>query len=168
MGIGLDCYRQRIGTFANSKPGIKTRKSKSEISRKLNNLFANGRKTKVPIADIIIGTLIYLAIYAFILAGNFPEETNDKVSFVLVDQSSYKNITNSTFCWLTSKEINKLVHTLNGNRRNPGYKYFAWNCDRGYLKENKLEDVKNYASRHTPHLMSISEVNLKRNENNEN
>ena len=168
MGVGIDCYRQRIGTFANSKPGIRIRKCKSEISRKLSNFFSNGRKTKVPMADIIIGALFYLTSYAFILTENFPEETKNNVSSRLADQSSYKNITTSTFCWLTSKEINKLVHTLNGNRRNPGYKYFAWNCDRGYLKENKLEDVKNYASRHKPNLMSISEVNLKRNENNQN
>ena len=41
-----------------------------------------------------------------------------------------------------------------------------WNCDRGLLSQNKIEDIKKFASRHRPHFMGISEINLKRNENN--
>ena len=51
-----------------------------------------------------------------------------------------------------------------GNRRNLGYKYFSWNCDRAYLSKNKIEDVKQIATRHKPHFIGISEVNLSRNE----
>jgi hypothetical protein len=67
---------------------------------------------------------------------------------------------------MTAKLMNKFCHMRDGNRQNPGYKHFAWNCDRGFL--NKLEDVKCYASRHKPHTMGVSELNFIRNENNRN
>ena len=67
---------------------------------------------------------------------------------------------------LYAKQMNKFCHMRDGNRQNPGYKHFAWNCDRGFL--NKLEDVKCYASRHKPHTMGVSELNFIRNENNRN
>ena len=41
-----------------------------------------------------------------------------------------------------------------------------WNCDRGFLSENKIEDIKVYAEKRTPHIMSVIEVNLTRNEQN--
>ena len=63
-------------------------------------------------------------------------------------------------------DINKICHILFGNRRNIGYKYFSWNCGRGLLSKNKLDDVKNISQRHKPHFMGISEVDLRRNEMN--
>ena len=53
-----------------------------------------------------------------------------------------------------------------GNRRNIGYKYFTWNCDRGLLTKNKLEDIKCFAVDHKPDFMGISEIDLYRDENN--
>ena len=50
------------------------------------------------------------------------------------------------------------------NRRNLGYKYFSWKCDRAYLSKNKIEDMKQIAIRHNPHFIGISEVNQSRNE----
>ena len=62
----------------------------------------------------------------------------------------------------TSK-INVLHYTY-GNRRNLGYKYFSWNCDRGLLSKHKIEDVRIVAEKYKPHFMAISEVDLRRNE----
>ena len=70
--------------------------------------------------------------------------------------------------WGSSLSINKLCHIINGNRRNVGYKYFGWNCDRVFLSRNKHEDVKIFAARHKPHVMSIAETDLKRNKLNSN
>ena len=71
--------------------------------------------------------------------------------------------------WGSSLSINKLCHIKFGNiRRNIGYKYFTWNCDRGLLSQHKIEDIRIFAARHKPHFMGISEINLKRNENNVN
>ena len=63
---------------------------------------------------------------------------------------------------------NSLAHSLNGNRRNIGYNYFLWNCDRGIISENKLDDIKNFAAKKKPHVMAILEVNIIHNENNRN
>ena len=67
---------------------------------------------------------------------------------------------------MTAKQVNKLCHIMDGNRRNPGYKYFSWNCDRGFISENKLEDLKCFAFRNKPHVINVSEVNLVRDEQN--
>ena len=69
---------------------------------------------------------------------------------------------------MTIKQINKACHIMEGNKRNPGYKYFSWNCDRGFLSEHKLDDLKCFAFRNKPHVISVSEVNLVRNEQNNN
>ena len=66
--------------------------------------------------------------------------------------------------FLYNKSLNKMCHILYGNRRNIGYKYFSWNCGRGLLSKNKIEDIKQVAIRHKPHFMGISEVDLRRNE----
>ena len=60
------------------------------------------------------------------------------------------------------------MHYTNGNRRNLGYRYFSWNCDRGLLSKNKIEDIRVFASKHSPHLIAISEVDLRKNEQNVN
>ena len=62
--------------------------------------------------------------------------------------------------------VNHFCHVLYGNRRNVGYNYLTWNCDKGFLSQNKLDDVKVAAAKLRPHVIGISEVNLKRMENN--
>ena len=68
--------------------------------------------------------------------------------------------------WSSQNSSNKLCHILFGNRRNMVYSYCTWNCDRGLISKNKLEDIKLIAHKHHPHFMGISEIDLKKNENN--
>ena len=68
----------------------------------------------------------------------------------------------------SKKKMNKLNHALNGNRRNLGYKYLAWNCDKGFVAEKKLDELKVYMHKSKPLIAGVSEVNLVRNENNKN
>ena len=72
----------------------------------------------------------------------------------------------SGISWSYPSSGNKLVHALNGNKRNIGYKYLSWNCDRGFLSENKIDDLKVAINRHKPFLIGVSEVDLRRNDNN--
>ena len=162
MGVGLECYRVRIGTFM-IKNGFKIKSMKQgfNVSRKLSNLLKRGAKTPVTVTEILICILFYTLAYSFFYPRNSPFN-------IISENVKCEDHSNSTIYWLSMKQINKIMHTLNGNRRNIGYKYFAWNCDRGYLSENKLEDVKQYALRHNPNSMGISEVNFVRNENNRN
>ena len=64
--------------------------------------------------------------------------------------------------------INTICHLLFGNRRNVGYTYLAWNCDKGFFAQKKLDDIKIAAGRHNPEVIGVSEVNFKRNESNNN
>ena len=64
------------------------------------------------------------------------------------------------------KNSNKVSHIINGNRRNTGYTYMTWNCDRGVLAKNKLDDIKQAVSKHKPEVFGVSEVNFKRDESN--
>ena len=67
--------------------------------------------------------------------------------------------------WSYTNNGNKLTHALSGNKK-VGYKYLAWNCDRGFLSERKIDDLKVAINRHKPHLVGVSEIDLHRNENN--
>ena len=77
-------------------------------------------------------------------------------------------LSTSKLNWGSDLSINKLCHIIYGNRRNVGYKYFSWNCDRGFISKKKHEDVKVFAERHKPHVMNIIEMDLRRNELNTN
>ena len=168
MGINIEAYRQRIGTF---HPLGNKHKSRGQVNRKKFEFYAyqasrNGRmKTKM--SDIIKGLGLYLVII-FLLSGSSVNE-NQKTRLLLNKNiSSGFSTSNGNFIWMTTKQMNKLCHIMDGNRRNPGYKYFSWNCDRGFISENKLEDLKCYVFRNNPHVISVSEINLTRNEHNRN
>ena len=171
MGVDIENYRQKIGNF---QPSCKKHKIKSGINRKQLNFFLNqfmkSKRKEINGWDFFIGMGFYLVI--FILISGYGENinsgcTNNKLT---MDENmiTFSNQSNSNFFWMTSKQINKACHILEGNKRNPGYKYFSWNCDRAFLSGNKLEDLKCYAFRHKPHLICASEVNLVRNEENRN
>ena len=64
------------------------------------------------------------------------------------------------------ENTNKVSHIINGNRRNTGYTCMTWNCDRGFLTKNKIDDIKQAITKHKPEVVGISEVNFKRNESN--
>ena len=171
MGVDIENYRQKIGNF---QPSCKKHKIKSGINRKQLNFFLDqfmkSKRKEINGWDFFIGMGFYLVI--FILISGYGENinsgcTNNKLT---MDENmiTFSNQSNSNFFWMTSKQINKACHILEGNKRNPGYKYFSWNCDRAFLSGNKLEDLKCYAFRHKPHLICASEVNLVRNEENRN
>ena len=65
--------------------------------------------------------------------------------------------------WHCIVKTNTLLKCINGNR-NQFYKYSSWNCDRGLLTHNKLDDIKVYISRELPTAFSVVECNLNRNE----
>ena len=68
--------------------------------------------------------------------------------------------------WSAANSVNKLAHALIGNKRNMGYKYLGWNCGRGFLKEQKIDDVKMTIGRHKPHVVGVSEVDFFRYDHN--
>ena len=64
--------------------------------------------------------------------------------------------------WLTNKDRNQLARALNGNRQNRGIKLAHWNAGSAYLA-NKMHEIEQVVSDNHPHVLGISESNLKRN-----
>ena len=60
--------------------------------------------------------------------------------------------------------VNKQAHILFGNRNyhnsNKNYKYFYWNCARGFLSKEKIEDIRTLVQSQNIHILGISDIDL--------
>ena len=66
----------------------------------------------------------------------------------------------STNFWLSRKQRNNLVKAINGNRHNRGIKLAHWNAGSAHLP-NKMCEIEQVISESHPHVLGISEANLK-------
>ena len=171
MTCSLENYRQKIGTYQ-QRPLMK-RNFKYNSPRTIRPKLSF--KILVPIFTYCLGILFLpyaLEYYPPTCVPN-PDSCSSTPPPVFSETPQTQNIEPSNpsggfFLWLTKKEINKNIHLTNGNKNKQGYKYFAWNCDKGFISENKIEDLKIYALKNTPHIMSVTEINISKNENNTN
>ena len=179
-GISLEHFRQRIGTF--QPRGIKPKfllKTISKFSHPYQIRTPESIKRKPSLFEVSSCATFYLLFFtviygsyhigqnspSFAIAVKIQDETLSKpFQYLNSRELSFSSCTNSRFYWISSKKRNKFCHSLEGNRRNLGYKYFAWNCDRGFFSENKLDDLKCYAYRSKTHIIGVSEINLVRDE----
>ena len=63
----------------------------------------------------------------------------------------------------TGLSINKQAHILYGNRNyvsNKNYRYLVWNCARGFLSKEKIEDIHILVQKQNIHIVCISEIDL--------
>ena len=163
MSISLESYRQRIGCF-----------SQTPYSRsKVRNVFIKPRRNTFNLMLLFIRILLPLSLLilapdSFYSPSQLNKSTlNYKLHFNCEIDSILHPLWKTGISWSSSNDGNKLSHATNGNKRNMGYKYLSWNCGRGFISENKLEDLKMFIGRHEPHAIGVSEVDLKRNENNQ-
>ena len=65
-------------------------------------------------------------------------------------------------CRISHRKHNKLIKSINGNRGHKGHgiKLAHWNKGPGYLTNSHTE-VETIISKHQPHLLGLSEANLK-------
>ena len=169
MGIHLQQYRISIGTY--SKSGLPKLNYRNNCSNKLKC-----NKPTKSLKLLLILCLIFSNFPSFqIISHNTSHHAHQP--YLLVDSNQSLNFkSKELLCssidiifgvsWPYLNISNNLSHSLYGNRRNIGYKYLSWNCDRGLLSKNKLDDVKLSMSRHKPHLVGILETDLHRNESN--
>ena len=165
MGICIEAYRVRIGTYVSREP------KSSRIKRYNFQCNVSNFKHKVKqttFSEILLSCLIW-----FIIVNSIQIWSNSSVISVenkqLLEPGCNKVYLNTRrwstgLNWAYSRSKSNLLHYTYGNRRNVGYRYFSWNCDRGFLSTNKLEDVRTFAAKHSPHLMAISEVDLRKND----
>ena len=177
MGITLQEYRISIGTYSKSGLPKFGNKNKQTTYKDKQDAGIERNSKRLLLCKLIVCFLVHLSLNAALLTNLTDERSH------CMDANQMKTVTQiclKTFpqnlqerqstpqyeTWASSSclGINKLCHILYGYRRNLGYKYFSWNCDRAYLSKNKIEDVKQIAIRHKPHFIGISEVNLRRNE----
>ena len=173
MGVTIETYRCRIGLFS---PSSKRKQKLKSCTTKTKYNLRRHKFERTSCLDIFISCLIWSALFGSFSCYLDPEISLDKQN--IGSQRNYSLKSNETesklYCWTAGLnwsygETNtNLSHYIYGNRKNVGYKYFSWNCDRGLISKHKIEDVRVFAARHKPHFLSISEVDLKRNENNKN
>ena len=157
MGISLDMYRQTIGSFQFRAP----KQKKSSFKTSTNSKFWKGKCTSIP--EIFYRLVIYVIIFSCAKWTLTTWKSNQ----IYENDMIFLNQRGITWSFTTNNS-NKLLHSLNGNRRNLGYKYFVWNCDRGFLSEKKIDDVKVLVEQKKPHLFAIIEANIFRDEGNKN
>ena len=168
MGVSLKIYRQRIGCFSNNCLNKKTLKFKSTAARNHSSLFM----LKIIRILLISSVCFYLAAESdFQPSGisSYQPKSQSVCSFHPCGFWRFNTeapLQPSGISWSYLNDGNKLSHALQGNKRNPGYTYLAWNCARGFLSERKIDDLKITINRHKPHLIGISEIDLFRKENN--
>ena len=173
MTISLETYRCRIGMFLPSSK----RKAKLNLhsSKQYFSVRRKSKSEQTSRLDVLISCLIWTALF-----GSFGGFFNHEDCFgnleigsqkcrQLIEVNGYENcFWTSGINWSYGTSSTNLNHYIYGNRKNVGYKYFSWNCDRGLISKHKIEDVRVFAARHKPHFLAVSEVDLKRNENKKN
>ena len=159
MSISIESYRQRIGRFSYT-PYFK-----------LQNILIRPCKTSTT-PMYMLRMLLFLSLFLLALA---PISCSSQYSKTTSCSTTTFNPKNDPLLsppwkygisWSSSNDGSGLTHSTNGNRRNVGYKYLSWNCGRGFISENKLEDLKMCIGKHEPHVIGVSEVDLKKNEDN--
>ena len=139
MEISLQHYRISIGTYSLSG-ALKLKKIKILTRKSTNQSKLENSWNFIKIVLCII-FLLSLQVKSCSLMPPRNMQLENIVIPNFTPQMSHEKILNPQLNWGLNISINKLCHILNGNRRNFGYKYFSWNCDRGLLSKNKLENV---------------------------
>ena len=169
MDINLQLYRIRIGHFCS------TRQNKISRSIKLSPLIISQAKESRNIDqnsnrkyELLISSMFWIIL---LIISNYSN------SLLLTNPSSLSQIANSSEMLKNynfgikashKNNNNKLAHTIHGNRRNLGYNYLGWNCDKGFLSQHKIEDLKIATEKYKPHVIGIAEIDIKRRENEDN
>ena len=176
MNVSIDTYRQTIGRFQQCDMKPRTENGKLKYSNQFLNDYlcslTNERDKRTNKGDFFRCLVLYSILFCVVLNVKCAENNSEARCKLFVHKM--KNIATNqneeqiqaVLKWSYSMSTNKLNHILYGNRRNIGYKYFTWNCDRGLIGQNKIEDLRVFAAKHKPHFISINEIDLRRNESN--
>ena len=147
MGVSIQCYRIRIGSFQPNKIKHSSSRMKSTTKHRMSlilhlllSLFMIGQSETNPyhISTPAL-TLRYLTLSA-VGSSTLGIEWQPGL------QGSCAGLTN------------KVCHLLNGNRQKSGLKLCSWNCGRALT--DKMIDIKLFVQNHKPVLFAIIEADL--------
>ena len=171
MGIEINIYRSRIGTFQfNIEQQVKSKyklskyynsKTSSYLNLVILFLITSPLSPYNAAPDLHSPNLTYSVNKTMIPASSINTKTTFNRYSILLPHSCLEpqqtcNHWNSGLKFCGGSEINKVMHMQNGNRRNLGYKIASWNCNRGLLQAGegesiKLTEIKLFIEEH-PHL----------------
>ena len=170
MTCSLQTYRVRIGTFVPKPLATScsvTRAPKSTVYVAPKTFFT------------ILSLYFCLVMYVGISKSNYSDQTlegqtlsNSESSFIFIRAQLSTNSyisgkiylihsPNSSRFWLSRKDRNSLAKATTGNRQNRGVKLAHWNAGSAHL-HNKMQDIEKVISDYHPHVIGISESNLKK------
>ena len=156
MGVSLQVYRGRIGSFISKN----TRQPKTKAK---------------PTSISITKSCKFFSIILFLSTWTLLIHTIKQAPHVHIQvpghsqQAKAVNVTQEfrnshldTPCWLTSKDRNFLPKMVNGNRgaRGTGIKLTHWNKGPAYL-QNKHHEIESIIAEHHPHVLGLSDANLR-------
>ena len=173
MPVSAEIHRNRIGSFLLSS----TRKSliiRVKSAKSLETYYRlTGEIKRHRLQLRLLCLLIYILTCVILLSRLEPPpainqdiQNSENMTQARPVSDNNVNISQALLQWDSGLTINKLCHILFGNKRNIGFKYLSWNCDRGFIAHKKVEDIKLFAQKYKPDFMAISEVDLRRDENN--
>ena len=154
-------WRSVIGGFASRFAGLSSRKSfkSSAVSLSRFQVFCMG---------LILATLtLQLAVQLSepnLYNTKHASELQQPISSALhgpADHHSNGLSRASNFSHLTSKQRNRLIKALYGNRANRGIKLAHWNAGSAHLG-NKMVELQQVVAGLHPHVLGISEANFKK------
>ena len=163
MGVTLQVYRCRIGTFQSCSIKCSNDTDTSPTSLK-------STVTKAGILSLLL--IIVSAMAASQVNLSYPDTPSLLHTQLSKQDSHHSDQFNSsrklqdTPSWLTKKDRNFYAKMTFGNRRQRGHgiKILHWNKGPSFL-QNKHDDIATISGGHKPHVLGLSESNLKSDHN---
>ena len=158
MGVTLQEYRSRIGSFYKTNSRVSNKKS---LVIKTSGSF----EQYLPLLILFAGLLsIYCTPYLTVptsLNHNNPytPAMSSRPAPAPTPTRSPPASPSASF-WLSNKEKNRIARATTGNRENRGIKLAHWNAGSAHLR-NKMLEIEQVVSEIKPHILGISEANLK-------
>ena len=153
MGVSLQVYRSRIGTFQSSK----VQSNKSTSTTQSDSLHLGKWLSLL----VLLSALVTLQLS---IDPVHHKPGSQHLPHLLQPSGSYHTVTRSqlqdTPCRLTSKDRNVYAKMVNGNR-GAGIKLLHWNKGASHL-HNKHHDIETIIAGHHPHVLGLSEANLRK------
>ena len=172
MGVTLQTYRIRVGTFNSANIKLGTSRSKSKKVQP----WPMGLKSRTLLAFLFIFSALswfhqfstgslspgsHHTSYVQEYTGSTYLNTPSSYNLLHLQKSVALTLNHSSYFWLSRKQRNSLIKSLNGNRKQRGHgiKISHWNKGPSYL-QNKHQEIETIIAGHQPHMLGLSEANL--------
>ena len=177
MGVSLQIYRVRIGTYTHA---VRVKTAKEQTDAVINKFeFKWSFNFKIVTAILLLSLLGPFCTLWLPWTSTHPSSWTSQClqlpsckpsTQFLAAPPARSNCTPTSYfhlrqpnSWLTARVRNSLMRAKNGNRsaRGRGIKLIAWNKGSSYL-QNKHHEIEHIIAAEKPHILGLSEANLKK------